>query len=82
VLATLDRERLAGATRVVGQLAERGALRDGLDPEQARDILWMLISPEVCRLLVDGRGGSLGQWQAWLATSLADALLGPEAEPR
>jgi hypothetical protein len=28
---------------------------------------------------VDGRGWSLDQWQAWLATTLADALLGPEA---
>jgi AcrR family transcriptional regulator len=82
LLATVDRERLAGATRVVGQLVELGALRDGLDPERARDILWTLISPEVARMLVYGRGWSLDQWQAWLATSLTDALLGPETAPR
>jgi hypothetical protein len=77
LLATLERERLAGADRVVGQLAAASALRDGLDPEAARDVVWTLISPEVCLLLVDGRGWSLDQWQAWLATTLADALLGP-----
>jgi AcrR family transcriptional regulator len=82
LLATLDRERLAGATRVIGQLAELGALRDGLDPERAGDILWTLISPEVTRMLVEDRGWSLDQWQAWLATTLADALLGTETAPR
>ena len=82
LLATLERERLAGADRVVGQLAAAGALRDGLDPERARDVVWALISPEVTRLLVDGRGWSLDQWQAWLAATLADALLGPEAARR
>ncbi len=76
-MATLDRERLTGATGIIGQLAGSGALRDGLDPERARDILWTLISPEVCRLLVTDRGWSLDQWQAWLASSLADTLLGP-----
>ena len=75
--ATIDRERLTGATGLVAKLVERGALRQGLDPEAARDILWTLISPEVCRLLVDGRGWSLDQWQHWLAATLADALLDP-----
>jgi hypothetical protein len=78
LLATLERERLAGAARAVGQLAAAGALRDGLDPERARDVLWTLIAPEVTRLLVEGRGWSLDRWPAWLATTLADALLGPE----
>jgi AcrR family transcriptional regulator len=82
LLAALERERLAGADRVVGQLAAVGALRDGLDPEQARDVVWTLISFEVTRLLVHGRGWSLDRWQAWLATTLADALLGPEPARR
>jgi hypothetical protein len=33
-------------------------------------------------MLVHGRGWSLDHWQAWLATSLADALLGPQTGPR
>jgi hypothetical protein len=41
----------------------------------------MLISPEVCRLLVEGRGWSLDQWERWLAGELSDALLGPDGTP-
>jgi hypothetical protein len=82
LLATLERERLVGADRVVGQLAAAGALRDGLDPERARDVVWTLISPEVTRLLVESRGWTLDRWEQWLATTLADALLGPEAARR
>jgi hypothetical protein len=81
LVATIDRERLTGAARVVEDLAGAGALRHGLDPERARDILWTLISPEVCRLLVEGRGWSLDQWERWLAGLLADALLRPEPSP-
>jgi hypothetical protein len=77
LVATIDQERLTGAARVVDDLAAAGALRHGLDPGRARDILWTLISPEVCRLLVDGRGWSLDEWQQWLAATLADALLDP-----
>jgi AcrR family transcriptional regulator len=75
LVETIERERLAGATRFVTTLAERGLLRDGLDPEAARDVLWMLISHDVCRLLIDGRGWSLDRWQSWLAATLADVLL-------
>jgi AcrR family transcriptional regulator len=77
LLATIDTERLAGATGFVAKLAERGVLRRGLDPEEARDVLWTLISPEVCRLLVDGRGWSLDRWERWLSDTLAAALLDP-----
>jgi AcrR family transcriptional regulator len=77
LVATIDRERLAGAAGFVANLAEQGALRDGLDPERARDVLWMLISHDVCRMLVEDRGWTLDRWQQWLAASLADALLGP-----
>jgi hypothetical protein len=78
LVATLDHERLVGAGGVVGHLAEVGALRTGLGPDRARDIVWTLISPEVFRLLVAERGWSPDEWEAWLATSLADALLGPQ----
>jgi hypothetical protein len=36
----------------------------------------------VTRLLVEGRGWTLDRWEQWLATTLADALLGPEAARR
>ena len=77
LVATLDRERLVGTSGVVAHLAEAGALRPGLDVERARDILWTLIAPEVYSLLVVERGWSLDDYEAWLATTMADALLGP-----
>ena len=81
-MATIERERLAGATRFVVILADRGLLRDGLGQDTARDVLWTLISFEVCRLLVDGRGWSLDRWERWLAATLADVLIEPPAAPR
>lgn len=82
LVAMIERERLAGATRFVASLADRGLLRDGLGQDTARDVLWTLISFEVCRLLVDGRGWSLDRWERWLAATLADVLIEPPAAPR
>ena len=63
--ATIERERLAGAERIVTQLD--GFLRDDLDVQQARDQVWTLISPEVRRLLVDGRGWSTEEYETWVS---------------
>lgn len=73
---TIEQERLHGATAFVTHLAEAQALRPGLDSDQARDLLWMLISPEVHTLLIDRRGWSYAAFQAWLDHAVADALLG------
>lgn len=73
--ATVNRERLLGATGVVRHVADVGALRPGLDVDRARDIVWTLISPEVHDLLVVARGWSLDDYETWLAQALADALL-------
>ena len=82
LVATIERERLAGATRFVAILADRGLLRDGLGQDTARDVLWTLISFEVCRLLIDGRGWSLDRWERWLAATLAHVMLDPPPAPR
>jgi hypothetical protein len=74
-MATIDAERLAGATGFVGNLASKHALRADLGLDDARDVVWTLISPEVYDLLVARRGWSLAAYQAWLARALADALL-------
>ena len=63
--ATIERERLAGAERIVTQLD--GFLRDDLGVQQARDQVWTLISPEVRRLLVDGRGWSIEEYETWVS---------------
>jgi AcrR family transcriptional regulator len=57
-------------------LHDRGALRPGLDPEQAADILWTLNHPDVWQLLVAQRGWTPGQWEAWFRDASREQLLG------
>lgn len=75
--ATVRRESYAGASGLVAHLAAAGALRPGLDIDQARDELWLLLQAETYRLLVGERGWSLDRMQGWFARASADALLGP-----
>jgi AcrR family transcriptional regulator len=73
--ATIRRESHAGASGVVAKLDGMGALRPGLDVQRARDELWVLIQPEMYRLLVGVRGWTLDELEAWLARSAIAALI-------
>jgi hypothetical protein len=73
--ATIDRERLAGATALATHLAETGALATGLTVERARDLVWLHTAPDTYRLLVLERGWTLDEYEQWFAASLAAALL-------
>jgi AcrR family transcriptional regulator len=75
LMSTVDDERLTGTTMMVAHLASSGCLRTDLPPEQARDIVWALISPELYDALVVRRGWSPDDYEHWLAESLTDALL-------
>jgi AcrR family transcriptional regulator len=70
----------AATHRVHLALAEslhaRGALRDGLDPAGAADVMYALVSPHVHRLLRRHRGWSGERYRGWLEESLARELLG------
>ena len=72
---TIEAERLVGATTFVAALDDAGALRPGLDVDHARDQLWLLISPEVWAALVQRRGWSHDDYEAWLAGAVSAALL-------
>ena len=72
--ADLKRQRLVGATGIATHLADAGLLRDDLTVEQARDLIWVHIAPEVDGLLVE-RGWTLDQRVAWLADTLCQSLL-------
>jgi AcrR family transcriptional regulator len=79
----LKRQRLTGAANVANHLAERGLVRGDLTAEQARDLIWVHISPEVDGLLVE-RGWTPAQREQWLAGALIATLLeptGPHSEP-
>jgi AcrR family transcriptional regulator len=73
--ATIDRERLTGATALATHLAETGALATGLTVERARDLIWLHTAPDTYRLLVLERGWTLDEHEQWFAASLAAALL-------
>ena len=72
----IEAARFVGQGRFVGLLAERGALRVGLEVEEALDILWTLCSLAVHDHLVVARGWSSDRYQAWLTTVLTHELLG------
>jgi hypothetical protein len=62
---SLTVESRTRSAEIVTQLD--GFLRDDLDVQQARDQVWTLISPEVRRLLVDGRGWSIEEYETWVS---------------
>jgi len=79
MLAVSAQQRLTGQARVAKALADRGALAGGIDLHQATDIIYMLMSPEVHRILTVERGWSGDEYQRWLARALRAMLLGDAA---
>ena len=79
--ATIDRERLAGASALAAHLAECGALSPDLAVDRARDLIWLHTAPDTYRLLVLERGWALDDYERWLATSLTAALLPAPVPP-
>jgi AcrR family transcriptional regulator len=77
----LEARRHAGQGRLVAELAERGALREGLPVDEAADVVWTLCSHAVYELLVGQRGWSAERYRDWLAAALARELL-PEPDGR
>ena len=68
-------ELLAGMTLFAQDLVGTGSLRVPVD--EARDILWTYVSPEIFELLVVERGWSVARYGAFLADGLVAALVQP-----
>jgi AcrR family transcriptional regulator len=77
----IQQERRIGASHVVADTASKGPLREGIDLEAAADVVWVLVDPGLCHLLVNRRGWSPDRFAAWLATSLIHELLGDGVRP-
>ena len=60
---------------IVERLAERKALRRGLNVDRATDILWTLNHPDVWQLLVGERGWTPEQYEQWFADTACSQLL-------
>jgi AcrR family transcriptional regulator len=67
----------ANQRAIVESLADKGALRPGLDVQRATDLLWTLNHPDVWLLLVDRRGWSPEDWENWFAETSREQLLAP-----
>jgi len=55
-------------------LSRLGVLKPGLDEASARDILWMLTSRDVFRMLTADCGWSADRYERWLAEELTASL--------
>jgi AcrR family transcriptional regulator len=62
---------------VVEMLADKKALRPGLDVGRATDILWTLNHPDVWQLLVGARGWTPEQYERWFGDAACSQLLTP-----
>ncbi len=71
--------RYADQGRVARALARHGALRAGLAPDRAADIIWALANPRTHHALVGERRWPAGEYEDWLSGLLAGALLGDPA---
>jgi AcrR family transcriptional regulator len=71
-----ERRRRAGAVAVVDAVLEVASLRDGLDADAAADVLSLLTSWTGYEHLVRRRGWDADRFEAWLAGTMVDQLLG------
>jgi AcrR family transcriptional regulator len=77
LLDEYTRQRHEGQRKIARSLARGGALRPTLRPREAEDIIHVLMSPEVYRLLVLDRGWAPKRYAEWLRGTLIDQLLDP-----
>ena len=56
-------------------LEASGKLRPGVSPERAHEVMWMLTSRDVFRMLVRERGWTADEYETWLGDALVRTLL-------
>ncbi|HTJ76238.1 MAG TPA: helix-turn-helix domain-containing protein [Acidimicrobiales bacterium] len=76
LLAEIRRQRHRGQSRIVAALVARNALDPSMDPAEAADIVYVLMSPDTYRTFTVDRGWTTEQYRRWLGRSLR-ALLPP-----
>ena len=74
-----DSNRRNGISQLMAMIAEGGALREGLDHEEAVERMWLITSIELYFQAVDFLGWPPDQYEQWLADTLAWEILGEPA---
>ena len=74
VWAKMTDEGLAGMTMLGRNLLETGQLRDGIDLDEVRDVLWNYLSIDHYERLVRTQRWSLERYSRWLAHAITSAI--------
>jgi AcrR family transcriptional regulator len=74
LLAQIRQQRYTGQSRIVAALRGTGGLDPDLDPDEANDIVYALLSPEVHLILTVERGWPADRYERWIARSLSTFL--------
>jgi len=74
IWATLNEEGLIGMTMLGRHLLDSGQLRDGIDLDEVRDVLWNYLSIDTYERLVLSQGWPLERYSHWLAHAIASAI--------
>ncbi|MEP7160175.1 MAG: helix-turn-helix domain-containing protein [Dermatophilaceae bacterium] len=77
-VSTIEQERAAGTLGLTRHWGAAGFLRDDVTVERARDIVWMLVSPEILAMR-RRQGWSDEEYVQWIVDTLAATALRPEA---
>jgi len=73
--------RREGMSRLIARIADLGALRDDLDQQKATDLMFVLVSHDTFRGLVQQAEWTLPAYKAWLYTTLTQQLIRPGEPP-
>ena len=68
-------ERLTGMTMLGRHLIESGQLREGIELDEVRDVLWTYTAVELYELLVVERGWPLDRYADWIGRAVTAALV-------
>lgn len=71
-------ERLTGMTMLARNLVATGRLREGIDEDEVRDVLWTAIAVELYELLVLRRGWTADRYGAFVTRTITEAICAPE----
>jgi hypothetical protein len=74
VWAKLNDEGLAGMTMLGRHLLESGQLRDGIELDEIRDVLWNYLAIDNYERLVLAQSWPLQRYSRWLAGAIAGAV--------
>jgi AcrR family transcriptional regulator len=74
VWAKLNDEALVGMTVLARHLADSAQLRDGVDVDEVRDVLWNYLAIDTYERLVLIRGWPLERYSDWLSRTIIAAI--------